>query len=266
MEASQQNWDAEDYARNSSAQLEWATELMTKLALKGDEAILDIGCGDGKITAELARHLPRGLVVGIDASPAMVAASHTRFPPEKNPNLRFRQMDAAHLELPEEFDIAFSTSVLHWVRDHRPVLQGVRRCLRPGGRILFQMGGRGNAEEMFSVVQDVIRSPSWRDAFVGFEPPWHFYGVEDYQTWLPRCGFTPVRIDLVPKDMRHDGPDQLKGWMRTTWFPYTDRIPVERREPIGDEAVEKYLRVHPVDEQGRTHMKMVRLEVEAVVT
>jgi trans-aconitate methyltransferase len=266
MESNRQNWDAEDYARNSSAQLEWATELMAKLALKGDEAILDIGCGDGKITAELARHLPRGLVVGIDASPAMVAASHTRFPPEKNPNLCFRQMDAAHLELPEEFDIAFSTSVLHWVRDHRAVLQGVRRCLRPGGRILFQMGGRGNAEEMFSVVQDVIRSPSWRDAFVGFEAPWHFYGVEDYQTWLPQCGFTPVRIELVPKDMRHDGPDQLKGWMRTTWFPYTDRIPVARREPFGDEAVEKYLRVLPVDEQGRTHMKMVRLEVEAVVT
>ena len=62
MEANRQNWDAEDYARNSSAQLEWATELMAKLALKGDEAILDIGCGDGKITAELARHLPRGLV------------------------------------------------------------------------------------------------------------------------------------------------------------------------------------------------------------
>jgi trans-aconitate methyltransferase len=128
------------------------------------------------------------------------------------------------------------------------------------------MGGRGNAEEMFSVVHDVIRSPSWHDAFVGFESPWHFYGVEDYQTWLPKCGFTPVRIELIPKDMRHDGRAQLKGWMRTTWFPYTDRIPIERREMFEDEAVEKYLRVYPVDEQGRTHMKMVRLEVEAVVT
>lgn len=98
------------------------------------------------------------------------------------------------------------------------------------------------------------------------KPPWHFYGVEDYQTWLPRCGFTPVRIELVPKDMRHNGLDQLKGWMRTTWFPYTDRLPIDRRDTFADEAVGKYLRVHPMDEQGRTHMKMVRLEVEAVVT
>ena len=212
---------------------------MAKLALKGDEALLDIGCGDGKITAELSRHLPRGLVVGVDASPAMISISQTRFPAEKNPNLRFQQMDAARLELPEEFDVAFSAAVLHWVRDHRAVLRGVRRCLRPGGRILLQMGGKGNAEEMFSVMEEVSRSQSWRDAFVGFEAPWHFQGVEDYQNWLPQCGFTPVRIELVPKDMQHDGPDQLKGWMRTTCFPYTDRVPIERRDPFVDEAVAK---------------------------
>jgi trans-aconitate 2-methyltransferase len=266
MEVDRQSWDAEDYARNSSAQLTWATELMAKLALKGDEALVDIGCGDGKITAELARQLTRGSVVGIDASPAMVAAAQTRFPQAQYPNLGFRQMDAACLELPATFDIAFSTSVLHWVRDHQAVLRGVRRCLRLGGRILFQMGGRGNAEEMFSIVQAMIRSPSWRDAFAGFEAPWYFYGVEDYQTWLPSCGFTPVRIELVPKDMQHDGPEQLKGWMRTTWFPYTDRLPVDRREGFVDEAVATYLRARPADEGGGTHMKMVRLEVEGVAT
>jgi len=265
MEADRQKWDAEDYARNSSAQFQWATELIAKLALKDDEALLDIGCGDGKITAELALHLSRGSVVGIDASQAMIATSQTRFPPAKHPNLRFRQMDALHLELQEEFDIAFSTSVLHWVRDHHAVLSGVRRCLRPGGRILFQMGAKGNAGEMFSIVQDMIRSPSWHAAFVGFKAPWHFYAVEDYQVWLPQCGFTPVRIELVPKDMRHDGVDNLKGWMRTTWFPYTDRLPIERREAFVDQAVEAYLRLHPLDEHERTCMKMVRLEVEAVV-
>ncbi|MBM3278188.1 MAG: class I SAM-dependent methyltransferase [Candidatus Handelsmanbacteria bacterium] len=128
---------------------QWAEELLPKLRLRGDESLLDLGCGDGKITALLAARLPRGQVLWVDLSPAMIELAQSRFPPAAYPNLAIVQMDPAHLTLEPRFDRVFSNATLHWVANHLAVLQGVRACLRPGGRILFQMGGRGNAAAVF---------------------------------------------------------------------------------------------------------------------
>lgn len=264
MDIKQQKWCAADYARNSSAQLKWAEELIAKLALVGDERLVDIGCGDGKITAHLAGRLSRGAVVGIDASPDMIALAAASFPAAQYPNLDFRCMDATALTLPQDSDIAFSNAALHWVADHQAVLRGVRACLRTGGRLLFQMGGRGNAREVFSVLDALIRSSAWRGYFEDFRAPYYFYGIEEYGAWLPALGFTPKRVELMPKDMQHDGRNGLKGWLRTTWFPYTDCLPAELREVFLDEVVEAYAAEHPLDREGRTHVDMVRLEVEAI--
>jgi trans-aconitate 2-methyltransferase len=134
------HWDPEDYARHSGAQLAWAEELIGKLLLRGAERVLDIGSGDGKVTALLAGKVPRGWVVGIDSSADMVATARLRFPPNLHGNIRFLLMDAASMDLEDRFDIAFSSATLHWVKDQSAVLRGVRRCLEPAGRILFQMG------------------------------------------------------------------------------------------------------------------------------
>ena len=98
----------------------WAQELLGKLKLRGDECLLDVGCGDGKVTAEIAAHLPRGRVVGVDLSLDMVHLAEERFAPELIPNLRFEQADASDLPFNEEFDVVFSNAVLHWVIDHQP--------------------------------------------------------------------------------------------------------------------------------------------------
>ena len=87
-------WNAADYAANSTVQQTWARELITKLNLRGDEHVLDIGCGDGKVTAEIARALPRGSVTGADASPQMIEFAKKTFPASAFPNMRFRVMDA----------------------------------------------------------------------------------------------------------------------------------------------------------------------------
>ena len=182
------DWDAHDYAAHSAAQHEWAGELIAKLRLRGDEALLDIGCGDGRATARIAERLPEGSVLGVDRSASMIALAREQFPPACHPNLSFRQMDATRLELPRAFDVAFSTAALHWVDDHEAVLAGVRRSLRPGGRLLFQMGGRGNVAETLAVVDEVIARPRWRGCFAGFTGPYHFHSPEDYTEWLPRAG------------------------------------------------------------------------------
>ena len=259
------DWDARDYVAHSAAQQEWAHELIAKLRLRGDEAVLDIGCGDGRATALIAERLPQGSVLGVDKSADMISLAAEQFPPPAHPNLSFRQMDATSLELPRAFDVAFSTAALHWVDDHEAMLHGVRRGLRPGGRLLFQMGGRGNIAETLAVVAEVIARPRWRDSFDGFVPPYRFCGPEDYAAWLPRAGFRACRAELISKDMRHAGREALLGWLRTTWFPYTDRLPAELRGAFLDDVAAAYTAVCPPDDQGVIHVRMVRLEVEARV-
>jgi trans-aconitate 2-methyltransferase len=263
MQQTKQQWDAEDYANNSAAQTQWAQELISKLALQGKESLLDIGCGDGKITAQLAQILSAGRVLGIDASPSMIRLASERFPLKKYPNLSFLQMDATRIRLSRQFDVAFSSATLHWVEDHVAVLQGVRVCLKPGGKILLQMGGRGNAQDVLRAVQEVMRRLRWQGYFDDVSNPYHFYGPEDYEGWLSQSGFRAIRIELIPKDMQHQGKEGLRGWMRTTWFPYTDRLPPELRAAFINEVVDTYAEQHPVDALGKTHVNMVRLEVEA---
>jgi len=257
-------WNASDYARNASAQYGWASELIRKLALRGDEQLLDIGCGDGRITAELSTQLPMGGVYGIDASVQMVAAARQSYPADRYPNLDFHCMDARAIELPQRFDIAFSNAALHWVEDHCAVLLGVRSALNTGGRLLFQMGGHGNATAFFAAVEEVMRGGRWREYFSGFVAPYTFYDISKYERWLPQHGLTPMRIELIPKAMRHSSADALKGWFRTTWFPYTDRLPASERELFIDTVIDEYLGAFPPDSEGATTVAMIRLEVEAV--
>jgi len=256
-------WDAEDYACNSTVQFEWAQQLIGRLALRDDDALLDIGCGDGRIDALLAGRVARGRVVGIDASADMIRLASERFPPSRHPNLSFVQMDARRIRLPGTFQVAFSNAALHWVDDHEAMLRGVRACLAPGGQILFQMGGRGNAAGILAVVWEVTRAAGWRESFAGLAPAWHFHGPEDYREWLPRCGFRPERLELLPRDMRYRDTDGLRGWLRSTWLPFTERLPPARRESFLDDAVRAYVSAYPPDADGTIHVAMVRLEVEA---
>ncbi|MCI5128506.1 MAG: class I SAM-dependent methyltransferase, partial [Candidatus Electrothrix sp. AUS3] len=105
----------EDYACHSAAQQIWARELISKLNFQGDEIVLDIGCGDGKITAEIAEHLPNGEILGVDNSAAMLALARKEFPWSSHPNLSFQERDARDLSYECEFDIIFSNAALHWV-------------------------------------------------------------------------------------------------------------------------------------------------------
>jgi trans-aconitate methyltransferase len=263
MESGSQNWNADDYAKNSSVQFAWAEELITKLDLNGSESVLDIGCGDGKVSARIAQVVKDGYVLGIDSSESMIQHASKQYSPLTCPNLTFRQMDATEINLFEKFDIAFSNAVLHWVKDQRAVLQGVHSCLKPGGRILFQMGGLGNAAEVLVAIREIISRNRWRRHFEGFTPPYHFYSPKDYETWLVETGFRPERVELIPKDMKHQGIDAFRGWLRTTWFPYTDCVPSRQCDAFIDELVEVYMAVHPADSFGNMHVGMVRLEVKA---
>ena len=256
-------WDAEEYRTSSSNQKKWALELLPKLDLKGSERVLDIGCGDGEITAAIAQRVPRGSAVGIDSSRDMVDLAVMRYPPERYPNISFVLKDAREIDFDEEFDAVFSNACLHWVIDHRPVLAGIRRCLKPSGRLLLQMGGKGNAATVLRAIDAVIKVPQWTEYFEGFAFPYAFYGPDDYRPWLASFGFRARRVELLPKDMVHEGPEAFAAWLRTTWLPYTQRVPELLREELIREIVAAHARIRPPDADGSIHFTMARLEVEA---
>jgi trans-aconitate methyltransferase len=257
-------WDAADYARNSAAQQLWAFELIEKLELSGSESVLDLGCGDGKITAEIARRLPHGRALGVDSSEDMIRLAREAFPSSDHRNLGFQLGDARFLDFEREFDLVFSNAALHWVKDHRPVLIGVVRSLKPGGRILLQMGGRGNGSEVFEVAREMIGTGEWGHWFEGFEFPWAFYDTQEYGRLCAAAGLRVRRIELLPRIMIQKGSEGLAGWIRTTWMPYTKRVPADRREAFVQEASRRYIQRHPTDNQGNVGLLMVRLEVDAL--
>jgi trans-aconitate 2-methyltransferase len=258
------SWNAEDYAKHSSTQYEWAKELIPKLELTGNEALLDIGCGDGKITAQLAQCLPQGCVVGVDNSEDMINLARRSFPQINFPNLSFQKMDARELTFRRQFDRVFSNAALHWIIDQRPVLEGVQRSLKPAGRLLFQMGGEGNAQDILAVLDELSIEDRWRKFFEGFTFPYGFYAPDEYEVWLRKAGLKPKWVELLRKDMKLHGKEGLARWIRTTWLPYTERLSTELRNEFINEIVNRYIEICPLDEAGDVHVRMVRLEVAAV--
>jgi trans-aconitate methyltransferase len=306
-------WNAADYAANSAAQQIWARELIAQLNLRGDEHILDVGCGDGKVTAELAHAVPKGSVTGIDASPEMIRFARKSFPPGKHPNLEFQVVDAREITFPalstpgsagvspastdlrlptgrrdagaprmrrlnsnplsplgrgegEEtawFDIVFSSSVLHWVDDHPAFLRGAAACLRPGGRLVVSCGGKGNAQDVFVALRPEMRLKQWRKFFRKMPKPYFFHSPAEYEKWLPRFGFKTHTVKLSPKDAVYQGRDRFAAWFRTTWLPYTQRVPENLREEFTTGVVARYLAKHPPDAEGCVYVRMVRLEIDA---
>lgn len=257
-------WDAEDYHRSSSQQKKWALELLVKLKLKGNERVLDVGCGDGKITAVISQHVSHGSVLGMDNSESMIAFAQKNFPQSTFPNLSFQVCDAEKLFFNNEFDVIVSFSALHWMHNHKAVLRGMHASLKSHGIILLSFGGKGNVEGVEEAAKKIISQQSWRDYFKKFNFPWKFYSVEDYRKFLRDAGFNEKHLVLVPKDMTHTGKEGFKSWLRTTHsLPYAEKLPQNLHENFIEDVASAYVQLFPEDKDGFVHIKMVRLEVEA---
>jgi trans-aconitate methyltransferase len=259
-------WNAADYAAHSAVQQTWARELIARLKLRGDEHVLDVGCGDGKITAEIARAAPRGSATGVDASRQMIGFARKRFPAKEFPNLEFYVMDARKIKFDRLFDLVFSNAAWHWVDDHQAILRGAASVLKSGGRLVVSCGGKGNAHDVFLVLRPEMRLKRWRGFFRRMPKPYFFYAPDDYEKWLPKSGFKIQSVQLAPKDAFYEGTRGFAAWLRTTWLPYVQRVPKGAREEFIAAVTDRYADRHPPDAEGRVHVRMVRLEIDAVKT
>lgn len=253
-------WNPHDYAQNSTAQLNWARELRSRLSLQGSESVLDVGCGDGKITADFAQALPQGQVIGIDSSPEMIAYAQATY---SMPNLSFACVDARLLSFSNQFDLMFSNAALHWFDGHAIFLKAASRALKPNGRLITSCGGIGNGNDMISAFAKVAAQDPWCKYFPTFHNPYHFYDITEYQPWLEAAGLKIDRLELVPKDTTYPSESGLAGWLRTAWLPFTQAVPKSERDGFISQVTQTYLAKFPLDADGLAHVDMVRLEVEA---
>lgn len=256
-------WNPELYSSNSCPQKNWGHELLAKLDLKGNERILDVGCGDGKLSAEIANCLPEGSMLGIDLSESMLTFAKIHYPPERFPSLSFMQLDAVDLPFDSEFDVIFSNATLHWIKSPETALKSFWKSLRPGGKLLAQMGGKGNASEILRVTDLMLEDKKWSSYFDDFVFPFSFYGPEEYRGWLENIGFSVKRLEIYPKDMVFKDKQGLFGWIASVWHPYTQKVPENLKYEFIKEFVEIFFRIYPPDKDGNAHVTMIRLEIEA---
>jgi trans-aconitate methyltransferase len=243
-------------------QEEYGRKQLAQLNLTGNEAVLDIGCGDGRLTAALAPMVPNGRVLGIDSSPDMIAAARAAHQ-SRLPNLAFEVVDASALPFRGEFDLVFSTSALHWTKNHVAVLAGMRQALKPGGKIYLTFGARGTLSGLAPIVNALMAEPAWETYFRDFEVPFGFYGPEEYRPWLEQLGFAIERLELIERDVTHQGREAFAGWQRSTGMPYIHRVDPQRRDEFLRALVDRYIEKHPIDAQGLVHVRMVNLLVKA---
>lgn len=256
-------WDAVDYQKTSAEQQRWGLELLDRIALSGNEHVLDIGCGDGKLTAEIARRVPSGSVLGVDKSKDMICFSREHYGINAFPNLAFRLLDARDLPFDQDFDVVFSNAALHWIDDHANILLRIRKSLLVGGRVIAQMGGKGNAAAILKILGTIMSSEKWAKYFNDFSIPYTFYDAQEYRPLLESAGFTVKRIEIIPKLMAHRGKEGLASWIRTTWLPYTRRVPEDLQADFIREIVDTYMATQGFDKNDTIRVEMVRLEFEA---
>jgi len=125
------------------------------------------------------------------------------------------------------------------------------------------MAGKGNAQDILAVVEELISEEDCKPFFKNFTFPYGFYEPEEYTIWLREAGFKPERAELFPKDMKLQGKEDLVGWIRTVWLPFTERVPANLRDSFISEIADRYVAAYPLDETGAVHIKMMRLEVQA---
>jgi len=232
------DFDGRRYEKASAHQKEWGTKLIAELDLRGSERILDLGCGDGEISAQIAERLPGGSVVGIDASPGMIRTAVAK----TGTNLQFLLMDINEIRFVDQFDVVLSNATLHWVKDHRSLLRNVYRALRTGGCFRVNFAGEGNCSNFFNVIRKTMARREFADCFASFEWPWYMPSVDEYEALVESNWPSHARVWGENADRFFPDVEAMISWIdQPSIVPFLACVPEEDKRAFRDVVVSRMI-------------------------
>jgi trans-aconitate methyltransferase len=254
-------WNAGEYNRHSTLQAALAEEQLGRLTLQGAERVLDVGCGDGKITAEIAARVPRGSVLGVDPSQNMIAFATGHFDPATRPNLRFEVADVRRLSYRKEFDRVVSFNALHWVPEQDTALRSIRSGLVDSGQALLRFVPKGRRKCLEDVLEDVRQSARWAGHFSRFQKPYAHFTPEEYRELASQNGFRVLRMGLEDRAWDFPTREAFVAFGRATFIEWTRCLPASDWPAFITEVLDRYRTVAADSPQQANTFKFYQLEV-----
>ena len=242
-------WDAGIYHQVAAPHQGWGAEIVERLTLRGDETVLDLGVGTGRLAAQLLERLPSGHVIGVDGSRQMVEQARAVLDPERTTLIH---SDLLALTLDTPADAAVSSATFHWIADHDALFARIRAALRPGAPLVAQCGGRGNVASIVSAARRVGDREPFAASLGGWPGSWNFAGPEETRERLERAGFDVDRVWLAESPQR---PPHLRDYLRAvTLGAHLDRLAPELHDAyvdavlaeLGPDPVHDYVRLNLV--------------------
>jgi trans-aconitate methyltransferase len=233
------DFDGEKYKKASAHQKEWGEKLIAELSLKGNEKILDLGCGDGKITTRLAELVPSGSVIGIDSSESMITTAEKD---HKAENLVFMQEDINDMRYENEFHVIFSNATLHWVKDHNKLMENVSRALKADGMLRFQFAGHDNCSHLYKVLEEVMSMDQYAGYFKEFEWPWYMPAVDEYEKLMEDFAFKEKKVWEENADRYFPDARAMTRWIdQPSLVPFLKWIHGEHKQAFRDLVVQRMI-------------------------
>jgi trans-aconitate 2-methyltransferase len=229
-------WNAASYHRVSNPQFAWGLAVLGRLALRGDERVIDAGCGSGRLTGALAGRLPHGRVLAVDRSRNMLEQARSHLAPF-GARVRFAQAALPPLPVAGWADVVFSTATFHWVLDHPRLFAHLASALRPGGRLHAQCGGGPNLAGAYALAAAVMALPAFAGYFRDWPPVWEFADAATTRARLEAAGFVDVETATEPAPVTFDDADAYREFVTTViYHPQLARLPEPLRQPFVDEV------------------------------
>jgi trans-aconitate methyltransferase len=241
-------WKSSDYHRLSDPQYGWGLKVLKKLQsfpLRGDERILDAGCGSGRVTAEVLKTYPGATVKAVDASANMVEQARTTLAEFGN-RVSIEQVDLLDLALDQDVDVIFSTAVFHWIRDHDRLFSNLLCALRAGGLLLAQCGGGPNLNRLRERAGRISAQPEFAPFFTDWQKVWEYPGPELTAERLRRAGFQDIQTGLEPAPTTLADENTFRDFCATvTLGPYVERLPEDLQVRFLDAVVQEAAKDDP---------------------
>jgi trans-aconitate 2-methyltransferase len=231
-------WVASEYARISGLQQAMAAEVLSLLDLQAAKRVLDVGCGNGKVTAEIASRVSLGTVVGVDSSADMIAFAVSQYGAQ--PNLRFEVADARRLPFRDEFDLVVSVNALHWIPEQDQALRSIRSAMKSNGVTQFRLVPAGKRKSLENVIEATRRSSRWARYFKRFSDPYLHLTAEEYGALAERAGLHAHHIHTEDKAWDFGSRTAFLAFGSVTFVEWTQFIPEGERLDFVSDVLDRY--------------------------